>query len=378
MITRGTAGLLLATTGLLLGACDSDLFLLPDEPDAPRDLTAHYYNRGVDLQWTLGPDWRGESFLVYGKREEDRDYFFIAEVTSCIEAHCLYRDINVVGGATYEYYVSAYDAETGLETPSDRAVLVDVPRPIPPAVPEGVAAVALDGAVYLHWDDSPALEDDFLAYRVHASAADGYYLVGETDSPGFMDLLAANGHTTRYYVTSVDDQGHESDGSEVAEATPRVDYAGEVMYAHQDLPAASGFRFQESDDLAAVMAGDSAGRHFRIDRSGGALWLEPGPGARVHPDSRWTTALKCGPGADPDCESWETAPLSGYGTRAMPLEPGHTYMFRVPGDDGEIRFGAIRATIIGLDQEGDELVVFDWAYQPQAGNPSLDQVDGVG
>ncbi|NIP36349.1 MAG: hypothetical protein GWN18_15460, partial [Thermoplasmata archaeon] len=69
--------------------------LFIDEPDAPRNLQAAYRNGGVDLTWELGPGWNGETFLVYGKRLSDPDYFLIAEVTSCINGVCSYRDINV-------------------------------------------------------------------------------------------------------------------------------------------------------------------------------------------------------------------------------------------------------------------------------------------
>lgn len=368
----------LAVAGVLaVGACDGQLTFLSDDPDAPRDLAAYYYNRGVDLTWRMGPRWGGEPFRVYGKRVSDADYFFIAEITSCIESECVYRDINVVGGVTYEYYVAAVDLDSGLETASEHAVEVRVPEPVPPAVPERLETVALDGAAYIRWDDSPAAEDDFLAYRIYASAEGGYFLVGETDSPGFVDFLAENGYTTTYFVTSLDDQGHESDGSEAVDCTPRLDYTGDIMYTHQDLPTASGFRFQESEDVQAVMPGNSEDRHFRLEADAQGLRMVPGPNARIYPEARWTTALKCGPGADSDCESWERAPTSGYTSAPVALEPGLTYMLRVPGDDGDTRFGALRATLTGVDQEGDELIVFDWAYQTQPGNPNLDRVGGA-
>ncbi len=368
----------LAVAGVLaVGACDGQLTFLSDDPDAPRDLAAYYYNRGVDLTWRMGPRWDGEPFRVYGKRVSDADYFFIAEITSCIESECVYRDINVVGGVTYEYYVAAVDLDSGLETASEHAVEVRVPEPVPPAVPERLETVALDGAAYIRWDDEPAAEDDFLAYRIYASAEGGYFLVGETDSPGFVDFLAENGHTTTYFVTSLDDQGHESDGSEAVDCTPRLDYTGDIMYTHRDVPTASGFRFQESEDVQAVMPGNSEDRHFRLEADAQGLRMVPGPNARIYPEARWTTALKCGPGADSDCESWERAPTSGYKSAPVALDPGFTYMFRVPGDDGDTRFGALRATLTGVDQEGDELIVFDWAYQTQPGNPNLDGVGGA-
>jgi len=367
-----------ACLAVSLASCDDfDFTYVPDEPDAPRDLAASYYNRGVDLSWGLGPDWNGETFRAYGKRVSDREYFYIAEVTSCTNGQCYYRDVNVRGGVSYEYYVAAVDPDTGAETPSAHAVEVWVPQPIPPPVPTDLEAVALDAAVYLHWDDSPSLEDDFLAYRVYLVSQGEYYLLAETDSPGFLDLLAPNGHTATYFVTSLDDQGHESDGGEVVDCTPRPDYVGEVMYAHQDVPSASGFRFRETEEVQAVMPGTDPDRHFRLERVGQRLWMVPGPRARIHPESRWSTALKCGPGSDADCESWERAPVSGYATDRIALDPGYTYMFRVPGDDGETRFGALRATIVGVDQDDNELIVFDWAYQTQPGNPNLSHSAGT-
>ena len=38
---------------------------------------------------------------------------------------------------------------------------------------------------------------------------------------------------------------------------------------------------------------------------------------------------------------------------------------------GVIRYGAIRVTLLGTDQTGAELMIFDWAYQLQGGNPQL-------
>ncbi len=363
---------------LALAGCDSELLVVVDEPAAPRDLDAYYYGEAVDIHWSTGAGWNGETFLVYGKRASDSEYFFIAEVTSCIDGYCVYRDLNVLPRVTYEYYVSAYDEETGLETASAYSVEVYVPDPIPPAVPEGVTSVALDNSAYIHWDNSAAREPDFAAYRVYLVDTDGDLFLGETDSPGFIDLVAENGLSYIYYVTSVDDQGHESDPSEVVTCTPRPDYTGEVIYAHRDLPERSGFRFQDADDLEAIVHGDRRDRHFRIESGRDATWVVPGSGVRVYPEARWTTSLKCGPAADADCESWEEAPRTGYSSSRATLLAGYTYMFRVSGDDGEIRFGSIRPSIMGFDQDGRELVVFDWAYQTQAGNPSLSPVRGTG
>lgn len=367
----------ITVAAVLAAGCDDDYWLLADPPDAPRDLEGYYYAGAVDLSWRLGGGWDGEAFRVYGKRVSDPDYFFIAEVTSCTEGLCVYRDINVRAEVTYEYYVSAVSLDTGEETASDYSVEVYVPRPVPPPVPDPVEAVALDNSAYVRWHDGASAEEDFAFYRVYVAEGDSEYLVGETDSPGFLDFLAENGRTASYFVTSVDDRGHESEASEIASCTPRPDYTGEVMYSYEDVAASAGFRFQEADDLQAVMSGDSPHRHFRLESDAAGLWLAPGPEGRVHPEAHWTSALKCGVGSDADCLSWERAPMSGYSARRMPLDAGFTYMFQVSGDDGETRFGSVRASHLGLDQDGNRLIVFDWAYQTQAGNPSLSTAGGT-
>ena len=46
-------------------------------------------------------------------------------------------------------------------------------------------------------------------------------------------------------------------------------------------------------------------------------------------------------------------------------------MWRVFEGDGLARFGAVRVTLLGTDQSGAALMIFDWAYQFQGGNPQL-------
>ena len=97
----------------------------------------------------------------------------------------------------------------------------------------------------------------------------------------------------------------------------------------------------------------------------------PGPSAGVFPEGAFTIALKCGVAADAQCLDWTTAPLSGYSTVEIAVEPEFTYMWRVFEGDGLARFGAVRVTLLGTDQSGAALMIFDWAYQLQGGNPQL-------
>ena len=360
---------------LVAAGCNNEpTAVVIDEPSAPVALAASYYAGAVTLTWELGSGWDGESFRVYGRRVDDADYFFIAEVTSCTGGVCSYSDTNIEPNVTYEYYVSAWDPRSGLETPSAFSVEVLSPTRTPPPVPTQTRVIALDDANFLTWRDNARVAD-FSFYRVYQAAADGNdYLLGETDSEGFVDLLAANGLTYEYFVTAVDVDGHESAGSQIASGTPRPDFTAELLYDYGDSPENSGFRFQESEDLAAVRHGDAADAHFSVERDGSGLWwLVPGPdaGAVANPNGVFTTALKCGVAADAACVDATVAPTGGYGTASIAIDPEYTYFLRVRGDDGETRYGAIRISMQGLDQDGFGIVIFDWAYQLQPGNPQL-------
>lgn len=375
-------GSLSLVVALGLVACESDTVIVGgggngNPPAAPRNLNAWYYDRAVNVTWELAPAWDGESFRVYAKRTSDANHFLIAEVTNCSGGLCSYVDVNIAAGNTYNYYVSAVNVDTGAETASDFSIDVDVPQPVPPPVPDAPEAMGLDGAIYLRWGAAATTADDFSFYRVYLSDGDDVFLLGETDSQGFLDERTLNGSTYTYFLTSVDTQGHESAGSVVASGTPRPDYHGEWVYAYSDVPGSSGFRFTDDESVIPVVDGDSPTRHFRLEVDVDGWWLVPGPEGEVHPTGVATTALKCGPGADADCAHMDVAPSSGYTTGAVGLTPQTTYAMRVVGDDGAIHYGAVRADLLGYDQDGSAIMIFDWAYQLQAGNRSLMPGNGV-
>jgi hypothetical protein len=354
---------------LLLVGCETTLD--SDIPGAPRDVEASYYAGAVTVSWELAPDWDGETFRIYAKRASDAQYYLVAEVTSCAQGLCSYTDANVEAGRSYDYYVAAV-SDTGDEAASASAVRVDVPSPTPPPNPGAVTVVALDDANYLHWDDNARNANDFSHYRVWLRAANGSeFILGETDSEGFLDRLAENGLTYSYFVTAMDEGGHESAGSPVVRGTPRPDYTGEWLYDYFDVPSESGFRFRASDRDEPVMSGNDASRHFRFETDADGWWLVPNTNTEIHQDSWATTALKCGPQADPDCTDVSVAPTTGYLRQDIQAIPQSTYVLRVRGDDGQSHYGAIRIVMLGEDQNGDGIMIFDWAYQLQAGNVEL-------
>ena len=370
-VGRGVRGwgatilLLLAVT-----ACNEEglLLHLDDPPAAPQAVDAHYFAGVVTVTWELAPDWDDDSFRVYSRRITDADYYLIAEVTSCTEGACQYRDTNVVAGVTYEYYVAAVGV-SGLETPSGHAVEVTVPVADPPPAPATVLATALDQSVFLTWSDGARDAADFSHYRVYLQG-DEVFLLGETDSEGFLDLRANNGETYHYFISALDDQGHESAGSSAASATPRPDYHGELIYSYLDVPSSSGFRFPFDERDDPIIHGDATDRHFRFEQDQDGWWLVPGPGTEIHNRVFSTTRLKCGPGSDAGCTDVTTAPARDYTTRAVEAQSQTTYVLRFPGDGGR-HYAAVRITTHGFVDDS-AVMVFDWAHQLQPGNANLD------
>lgn len=359
---------------LALAGCQDDDFIVGPgggfQPDAPRAVAATYWAGAVTVSWELGPAWNGESFLVFSKRSTDPDYFLIAEVTSCVDGVCTYLDTNIAEGRTYDYYVSAIDAQ-GVETPSAEAVRVDVPSFTAPPVPDGMGVVALDNANFLVWDANARAADDFSFYRVYLFDGQDSFLLGETDSEGFLDLLALNGSTYSYFVTAVDAWGHESQGGPAAEGTPRPDFHGEVVFDHFARPDASGFAFQDDESIVPILAGTDPARHLRLEVDAQGWWLVPAAGVTIHGTGFVTSSLKCGPGSDAGCVALEVAPSGGYVADDVWMEPGISYPIRVAAPEGGFRHGVIRVELLGEDQDGSPLMIFDWAYQLQAGNPNL-------
>jgi hypothetical protein len=368
---------------VLLGAgvvgCSADFGTgVPAGPAPPRNFDAWYYAQAVHLSWELDSRWNGEPFRIYGRRITDNAYFLVAEVSNCSAGACSYRDVNVAAGVVYEYYVASVDPDTGEEAASEFSIEVEVPHPVPPPVPGDLDAVPLDDAVYLRWNDASRSASDFAFYRIYLEGGDGsVLLLGETDSEGFLDLLVQNGNTYGYFVTAVDDLGHESEGSALAEGTPRPDYSGEVLFAWEDVPAQSGFRFQESELDNPIRHGGSPERHFRLEVDGDGWWLVPGPDVEVHRDAFIVSQLRCGPAADAGCTDIRMAPSSNYSADDIALQAGFAYVIRVPGPTGGWNYGAIRVTHVGWAQDG-AVAIFDWAFQLQEDNRALMPVEHQG
>jgi hypothetical protein len=380
----------IAAAGLLLAAaCERDpnvVIVDPGEkPGMPTDLFASYvwvleaFQNGqpvgypsVQVSWLPPSDWDDEVFRVYGKRASAANFTLIGTVTSCTDVGCVYTDRNVQPGGSYEYYVAAYDESSDQETASDFRDVVGVPAANRPAAPTALDAVALDDAAFLRWT-APANAASVSKYVVYLTSVDGtasLYQAGQTDGTGFLDLRAENGSRFGYRVATLDTLGHYSNLSSEVFVSPRPDFAGELVYAFADSAAASGFRFQANEANNPIVAGTSTSAHWRLESDMSGWRIVPLNGTQVTEFGR-TTALVCGPGADAGCKAARTAPTAGYTTAPIYVDAEYSYVFRVTGSDGQPHFAVLRVTMLGTDQRGKDLMIFDWAYQTRPNEPQL-------
>ncbi len=327
----------------------------------------------VVVSWELPPGWDGEVFRVYGRRAGQSDYTLVATVTSCSRDGCRYMDVNVQPGSTYEYFVTAVDERLNRESDGSAADRVTVPAASTPQAPAMPAAVALDGAVFLHWEPTGAER-----YRVLLESDDPEHPfdVGETDGSGYLDTRTVNGERFRYRLAAVDTTGRVSALSPAVEAIPRPDYQAELIYAFADSAARSGFRFVSSDADDPILSGASSGAQLRLEVVDGVLSLVP-LGQTAITSGVLTTALACGPGSDPGCFSIDGADDADapddFSSEPVGVAAELTYLVRVRDAAGQSHYGKIRVALEGSDQAGRDLVVFDWAYQLIPDEPSLNR-----
>ncbi|MEX2582170.1 MAG: hypothetical protein WD766_02790 [Gemmatimonadota bacterium] len=323
----------------------------------------------VNLSWELPARYSNEPFRVYAAYGGG-GYGLIATVTSCSDGICRYSDTNVVHGRTYDYYVATLDERDGHELGTTRAISVNVPALPNVTTPGAPTATPLDGAAYLQWTPTGAT-----VYQVLSQAEGGtVYMIGETDGTSFFDDRAENSVRYEYYLAGVDEFGHTSGLSQGGQAIPRPDFFADVLYEFSDLGSQSGFRFVADENADPILAGDSPSAQWRLESVNGSLAIRP-LGQTTITGGTFTTELTCGPGSDETCVDLTVAPApTEFGAGPVSVESGSTYFLRVIGADGMAHYGKIRVQGTGVDSQGRDLMIFDWAYQLRADEPRLVRV----
>jgi hypothetical protein len=348
-------------TVFALVACDAGA-VAPRDPDAPTDLVYQLVPSGdpasplgVVLEWQPPSSGLALSYDVYGRSSETEEFGLRASTTS--------PSFHDAGLPQLQYFVQAVD-EQGRQMGTSDTITIDERNRLP--APRGLVSVTLNGGVELEWDPNAFEADpDLFDYsRVYSSAwnatagcAADYALEGTTVSDGFVARNLPNGETRCFAVSAISLDGHESILSNVREDTPRYDARNIVVDASDTRPATSGFVFASADTFGLVVSRTNAAADLEVRRgSNGALWFRSSrSGVRI------TTY-----GASPVSEltSIDRAPSSGYAD-SVRARAGYGYAVRLT-DGTDVHYGAIRVLNVASDY-----VLFDFAYQSQAGNAEL-------
>lgn len=237
--------------------------------------------------------------------------------------------------------------------------------------PASLTSASLDGAVALTWSDNAYVSDpDFFEnYRVYTTSYNidtdrcgrDWTLEGTTVAPEFVVGALANGVPRCFTVTAVNRDGHESDRSPIRSDTPRPDAHNVALAVDQ------GFRFWDDlngnhsvqeDELGLIRSGSSATTDFVVERDQGVIYLTPvrdGTGVELYSD-----------GPIDDLTAIDFATQQDYRSTRIEAVPGYGYVFEMSGGDQFARYGAVRVTHVGTS-----IVIFDWAFQTDPGNPEL-------
>ena len=258
---------------------------------------------------------------------------------------------------------------------------------IPPDVPADLTSTTLDRAIALSWSDNAFTADpaSFESYAIYSTSYDfdndvcgnTWALEGTTVAPEFVVAALTNGVSRCFAVTARSVEGAESARSQARADTPRPDSRNVALNVLPSQDVGSGFRFwddlngdqqaQESE-LGLIRAGTAPDIDFVVERDGaGSVFLTPvraGTGVEFYDeipvgDLTSVDFAACIPDSSPDgCAPYTTSPIEA--------SPGFGYVFEMDGGDGFVRYGAVRVTHVG-----PTLVILDWAFQTDRGNPEL-------
>ncbi|MFN0179371.1 MAG: hypothetical protein ACKVZ0_11275 [Gemmatimonadales bacterium] len=360
---------------LLLAGCDSNGIVdVVGDLDPPTGLTYRVEASGtpgapsgVVLRWDGDSDPDLDGWNVYGRDASSGGWSFRASTTS--------NSYHDNGQPQLQYYVTSYGAGD-LESDPSAAVTVDerlaLDRPV------SLASVSLNAAIALVWSDDSYRNDPngFAHYRVYATSYDldrdvcgtVWRLEGTTVAPEFRVGALVNGVARCFGVSAISIEGFESLWSPLTADTPRPDARNVALTARQVANQTAGFRFWrdangnakvEANELGRVGSGAAADNDFTIERDpNGRLFLTP--------IRTGTTVAIYGNRPIGDLTEINVAPGTGYARAPIEALPGWGYVFQMDGPDQFYRYGGLRVTHVGRD-----LIIFDWSFQTDPGNPEL-------
>lgn len=228
------------------------------------------------------------------------------------------------------------------------------PRDVtPPAAPRGLYSVTGDQQVTMRWLANT--EGDVAGYRIYQAplenGPDGpYYRVGTTTSTSFVLGGLVNGVTKYLAVSAVDDVGNESELSyDTIFDTPRPAGFGATLTNFLDGVAGAGWDFS----AGTTRASNDAATDVFFGYNGSVYQMFARDLQTDVQDMGYAGSL----------DAIDYAPSAGWSpTGTVELIPGHCYVVWTRDN----HYAKFRVTSLSA-----VAVVFDWAYQTDAGNGEL-------
>lgn len=322
---------------------------------------------GVVLRWddSSNPDLDG--WNVYGRDGTSGNWLLRGTTIS--------NSWHDNGQPYLQYYVTAIGIDN---SESDQSQIVTVDERLALAKPNSLTSVSLNGAIALVWSDNAytADPDGFAHYRVYSASYDidrdlcgtTWKLEGTTVAPEFRVGAMANGVARCFAVAAISIEGFESLWSPKRGDTPRPDARNVAVTVRQANDQSAGFRFWRDLDgdgkvqpteLGRTLPGGSPEADFAADRdANGRIYLTP--------TRQGTSVALYGNHPVGDLTEIDLAPTNGYSRTPVEAVPGWGYVFQMAAADQFYRYGAVRVSHVGRD-----LIIFDWAFQTDPGNPEL-------
>ena len=248
----------------------------------------------------------------------------------------------------------------GCDDDSDHAVRYVYYEDSPPPVPQGVYSVTGDREVFLYWLPVDDVNGDFSQYIVYRSDFDpdtGYVEIARTTNEYHIDRSVTNGHTYFYAVSSMDTDGNVSDLSyEYVFDTPRPQGSNRTLFDFNTLPLYAGWDFSAEQIVPYNHINCDIYLEYYVDH--GVFYLNVGDINTDIQDMGYTA----------DFDEINFSPEDGWSELGwIEVIIGHTYVIWTADNHyAKIRVTAINGTSI----------IFDWAYQVDAGNPELKPLVG--
>lgn len=235
--------------GRSAGLSNGAMVVAGQAPSTVEGFTAEVRKQGVVLHWTTAPRPAEETAVrlhrrvLRGAPVAKEKQGPLAPEPEPVERNLLVEakpsnpgsalDPSIRFGESYEYEAQrvtrvSLDGQTAeLDGAFSEPVRVDAADVFPPAVPTGLAAVALTGenggppAIDLNWQ--PDAEADLAGYVVYRRQGSGDWQrispAQPLPGPAFHDAHVEAGQTYTYAISAVDQSGHESARSAPAEET---------------------------------------------------------------------------------------------------------------------------------------------------------------